>query len=102
MVASGVRQVVLRPEAEAELADAVDWYESRGKGLGADLLRSVDAVIAAIQRSPEMYPNVFATVRRAMLRRFPYSLIYVVSDDRIVILACMHGRRDPHRWRERV
>lgn len=97
-----MRRLVLRPEAETELAEAVDWYEARGKGLGAALLRAVDAAIAAILRNPEMYPVVFATVRRAMLRRFPYSLIYVISDNHIVVLACIHGRRDPRRWQERV
>jgi plasmid stabilization system protein ParE len=97
-----VKRLVLRPEAEAELAEAVDWYESRGKGLGADLLRSVEAAVEAIQRNPEMYPVIFAAVRRAVLRRFPYSLLFVTSDDEIAILACMHGRRDPRRWEERV
>ena len=102
MVAPRVRRLVLRPEAEAELAEAVDWYEARGKGLGADFLRAVDAAIAAILRNPEMYPIVFLTARRAVLRRFPYNLIYVASDDEIVVHACMHGRRDPRRWQERI
>ena len=97
-----MRRLVLRPEAEAELEEAVDWYEARGKGLGADLLRSVDAVVAAIQRNPEMYPVVRQTARRAVLRRFPYFLIYTVSNDEIVIFACMHGRRNPPRWQERL
>lgn len=90
--------IVFRPEAEAELAEAVDWYEARGRGLGAEFLRSLDAALSHVQRHPALYPTVFRQARRAVLRRFPYSLIYVVHDGFIVIAACIHGRRDPRRW----
>jgi plasmid stabilization system protein ParE len=95
------RRVILRPEAEAELAEAIDWYESRGKGLGADFMRAVDAAMAVIERNPEQYQIVKGQVRRAVLRRFPYGLIYVASQHEITVLACFHGRRDPRRWFER-
>lgn len=98
MVAPGVKRLVIRPEVEAELAEAVEWYEARGKGLGADLLRAVDSAIASIVRHPEMYPVVFEDARRAVLRRFPNNLVYTASHDEIVIVACAHGRRDPRRW----
>jgi hypothetical protein len=54
------RKVILRPEAEAELAEAIDWYESRGKGLGADFMRAVDAAMAAIEHNPEQHQIVKA------------------------------------------
>jgi plasmid stabilization system protein ParE len=95
------RTVILRPEAEAELTEAIDWYESRGKGLGADFMRAVDAAMAAIERNPEQHQIVRGQVRRAVLRRFPYGLIYVASEHEITVLACFHGRRDPRRWFER-
>lgn len=95
-------RLVIRPEAERELAEAVDWYEGRGHGLGAEFLRSFDAAIAHIQRHPTLYPVVFGTARRAVLRRFPYSLIYTIHDDVLLIAACMHGRRDPTRWQKRI
>lgn len=70
-----IRRIVLRPEAEADLAEAVTWYETRAQGLGAEFLRSLDAAIALIQRHPTSCPVVFGTARRAVLRRFPYNLI---------------------------
>ena len=94
--------VRFRPEAAAELVEAVDWYEARGRGLGAEFLRALDAAISGIQRHPLGYPSVFGNCRRALLRRFPYSVIYVVSDQEILIVACIHGRRDPALWQERV
>jgi plasmid stabilization system protein ParE len=102
MVAPRLKRLIFHPAAGAELTEAADWYEARGKGLGADLLRAVDARLAAIQRRPGLYPTVYKTARRVLLRRFPYSLIYVVSDDTIRIIACAHGRRDPRRWQMRV
>jgi len=49
-----------------------------------------------------MYPIVFSNARRAVLRRFPYSLIYVESGDDILVVACFHGRRNPRRWQDRL
>jgi plasmid stabilization system protein ParE len=95
-------RILFRPEAEAELREAVDWYESRGKGLGAEFLRALDAAIAGIDRYPLASPLVFGDCRRAVLRKFPYTVIYTAREDKILILACMHGRRDPHNWRTRV
>jgi plasmid stabilization system protein ParE len=91
-----------RPEAAAELLEAVDWYQARGAGLGAEFLRSLDAALAAIQRNPLAYPVVSGGARRAMMRRFPYSVIYEPSGDEILIVACIHGRRDPQRWQKRT
>ena len=55
--------IAFRPEAEAELAEAVDWYEARGRGLGAEFLRALDAVLAFVQRNPHAYPIVLAPAR---------------------------------------
>jgi hypothetical protein len=49
-----------------------------------------------------MYPTVYRRARRIKLRRFPYNVFYVESDDELLIVACMHGRRDPRRWRRRL
>lgn len=86
----------------SRLIEAVDWYEARGRGLGAEFIRSLESAISIVQRHPATYPLVFGAARRAVLRKFPYSLIYVATDREILIVACIHGRRDPHRWQTRV
>jgi plasmid stabilization system protein ParE len=88
--------------AEAEIAEAVDWHETRGKGLGADFMRSLEATVAAIQRVPTQYQIVKGQARRAVLRRFPYSVAYTASEHEIIVLACFHGRRDPRKLMERL
>ena len=95
-------RLLVRPQAAAELAEAVDWHEQRSKGLGSEFLRSVDAAPAQIARNPLQYQVVMGQARRAPLRRFPYSLIYTVFEREVVILACFRGSRDPRRLQGRI
>lgn len=95
------RRLVLRPEALDEISEATAWYEGRAAGLSAEFLRALDATLASVQRSPGQYPVVRADLRRALLRRFPYSIVFTASEDEVVVVACAHWRRDPRRWYKR-
>jgi toxin ParE1/3/4 len=96
------RRLIVRPEAEAEMADAFDWYEDRVRGLGSQFLLCVDAVFSAILRSPQQFPRVHRVVRRALTRRFPYEAFSVEDDERVVVLSVFHAKRNPKRWQERI
>ena len=96
------RRLIVRPEAEAEMTDAFDWYEDRVLGLGSDFLLCVDAVLNAILRNPQHYPRVHRIVRRALTRRFPYEVFFVEDDERIVVLSVFHTKRNPKRWQTRI
>lgn len=96
------RRLIVRSEAEAEMADAFDWYEDRVPGLGSEFLLCVDAVFSAIQRTPQQYPRVHKTARRALTRRFPYEIIFVENEERVVVLSVFHAKRNPKQWRERI
>jgi plasmid stabilization system protein ParE len=89
------------PEAERELAEAYRWYEQRRRGLGEEFLLHVEAVLSKIRRNPGMYPEVHGRVQRALVRRFPYGVFYIVEADAAVVLAVMHASRRPGRWRRR-
>jgi plasmid stabilization system protein ParE len=97
-----VRQFVVRPLAEADVQAAFDWYEEQAVGLGHEFLRAVDACYATIERTPELYPVVYKRLRRALMRRFPYAVYYVLTAESILIAACTHGRQHPRRWRSRA
>jgi len=68
--------------------------------LGAEFARAVDVTAAGILRFPESAPTAYKNVRMAVLRRFPYAILYVVDAERseIVVLGCFHHRRDPTDW----
>lgn len=91
-----------RPEARLDVLEAREWYESRAAGLGFEFARAVDAAAAGILRFPASHPRVHGEVRKAIMRRFPYSLLYVVKGDEITVLGCFHHRRDPHTWTDRI
>ena len=97
-----IRRLVFRPQARLEILEAADWYASREEGLGSEFRRVVEACLASVERNPRHHPRVHGEVRRAALRRFPYGIIYTVDDTEIVIVACIHARRDPKRWKDRL
>jgi plasmid stabilization system protein ParE len=97
-----VKPVILRPAAEADLADAYAWYERQRAGLGADFLSAATDAASFISDQPEAYQVLHRDVRRAPLHRFPYGLLYRVYPDRMVVVACFHARRNPLVWRRRL
>ena len=59
-------RLIIRPEAESDLAEAFEWYEQRRPGLGESLLLSVEATLVAIQETPSLFPEVHRNIRRAL------------------------------------
>lgn len=95
-------KVVVRPEAAREIQEAFDWYEGRSAGLGLEFLRAADACLSGVRRNPSAFQPVHEQVRRALLRKFPYALFYLISEDTIVVVACFHVRRSPADWQRRA
>jgi plasmid stabilization system protein ParE len=98
----GIRKLILGPVAEAEITEASDWYEQQMPGMDIEFIAAVEATLLAIRKNPFQYQTVWGQIRRAPLRRFPYSLFYAVSDRRVSVAGCVHGRRDPKIWQERT
>ena len=94
--------LIIRPEARADLLDAFHWYQSRRDGLGYDFKLCVDEVIAKIQRNPLIHKVIKDGIRRSVIRRFPYGVFYVVGNKRIIVLAVLHARQDPAKWKNRI
>jgi plasmid stabilization system protein ParE len=92
---------VFHPAARADLAEALLWYDHQRTGLGAELGAVVAETIRRISAHPEAFPRVEGSIRRAVLRRFPYSILYVVRPEEIEVLGVFHHRRDPSIWRGR-
>jgi plasmid stabilization system protein ParE len=94
--------ISIRPEAEAEILEAYRYYEDKAEGLGTEFVRAVDACLAFIERNPRASTVVHKTVRRALLRRFPYGIFYQIDAEKIIVLACFHASRDPKQWQRRA
>lgn len=89
------------PEAEAEFYDAINFYEDCESGLGEAFSHEVFAAIGRILRFPESWQNFSRRSRRCLCNRFPYSIIYRVAGEEVVIYAIMHQKRKPGYWKNR-
>jgi len=94
--------VRISPEADAELAEARQWYSNQRADLDLEFMESLDDALSRIVRDPQLYPIVYRNLRRAVLRRFPFAVFYEVTDDEVQVVAIFHSRRDPERWKSRV
>ncbi len=96
------RIVTFTPEAEADSDNGYFWYESKRIGLGREFLTAVDASIQALVRNPETYQVIYKTYRRAVIRRFPYAVIYEATDTEIIVYAVFDCRQSPQKWQQRL
>jgi toxin ParE1/3/4 len=100
------RPIRISGEAEAEMAEAARWYESHRVGLGTEFIDAVDYAVDRIAETPQMgspLPSVAdEAIRRRVVRRFPYHVVYLELTDRIQILAVAHDRRRPGYWLGRL
>ena len=83
------------------MIEASLFYEARSEGLGFEFLDGVQRLIDLVREHPKLGQSVGGGFRRAVLRRFPFSLIYSEEPTEIVIIAVAHQKRRPGYWRER-
>jgi plasmid stabilization system protein ParE len=96
------RQLIIRPEAEVDLAQANDWYERQREGLSNEFRICIEEAMDRIDRMPELHAPIYKGVRRCLVRRFPYAIFYKIEETRILVIGVMHARRDPAKWRSRI
>ena len=94
-----------RLEAEAavefDIESAFDWYETEEPGLGQEFLEQLRLVYGRILENPLGYGEQRSSIRRGLMRRFPYAVYFSVEDETILILAVLHTARDPAEWQLR-
>ncbi len=95
-------RVIVRPDAEDDLKEAYSWYEDKRIGLGYDFLLQVDAGLNFIARNPNIHPIEYKETRKHLVKRFPYKIIYLVENKRIIVLAVIHSKRSPVLIKRRI
>src|ERR671918_647818 len=90
------------PEADGGLAEACQWYARQRANLDIEFMERIDKALSRIFRSPQSYPIVYRTLRRAVVRRFPFAIFYEVIADELRVVAVFHSRRNPDVWKARV
>jgi plasmid stabilization system protein ParE len=99
-------QVVSRPQAENDVLETSEWYDSQRAGLGAEFIEEVLTVFDALEINPLLNCRHHPTknIRWRYPKRFPYRVIYeVIEDSRLVIIAAVvHAARHARVWRGRI
>lgn len=93
------RTLRFRPEVEEDILEARLWYESKSDGLGQEFLRVFYATTADLASGPLRYPKVYGSVRRRLLRRFPYAVYFTTDPRQVIVFAVLHCARSPRRIR---
>ena len=93
--------VQFHAEAEAELGAAASFYEARLVGLGSSFAAEVQATMGFIRTYPDAGSPLGRKLRKVVVKRFPYSVIYRHEDGCIYVVAVAHHRRHPGYWRMR-
>ncbi|WP_375311880.1 type II toxin-antitoxin system RelE/ParE family toxin [Bradyrhizobium sp. A5] len=94
-------KILFTQAARADLVDAVRWYDAHAPHVVPQFRDALRAALARISENPKQFTPVLKNTRRALLRRFPYILVFREMDDAVYIVAVFHTSRDPLIWQRR-
>jgi toxin ParE1/3/4 len=97
-----VIRVVLSPGAEADALEAFRFYEDRREGLGERFRDHLGLALTRVQNNPEEAPVVYRKLRRKLVQRFPYMVLYQLLPGILYVVAVMHAKQDPVTWKRRA
>ena len=88
--------------AEQDIQAAVLWYDQQRPGLGDIFIADLQEILEHIRLQPEMYRRIDGPVRRAVLHRFPYSVLYRILTDELEVVAVLHFKLHPGKISSRL
>lgn len=92
----------IHPFAELELKETSKWYNLQRENLGKEFIFEIEKTLAQIQHNPKQFAKIRKDVRKAVLKRFPFAIVYSIIDDTIEIYSFFHNSRNPITWKERA
>ena len=90
------------PEADGEFREAARYYEREARGLGLAFVIAVHRAVRELQLHPQSCPEVRPGLRKKNMKRFPYSLIFSLEADSLIVVAVAHQKRRPNYWKARI
>jgi toxin ParE1/3/4 len=89
------------PEATEEIAEAIMWYGARSEKAATGFIEAVESAISAVLADPERFAFYIYGARSAMLKRYPFLIIYRSMAEMVDVLAIAHTSRRPGYWKDR-
>lgn len=88
--------------AEQEFYDSQDYYEEQQLNLGVKFKQEIYNTLNRIQKFPNMYVEVRKDIRKCVVNKFPFNLLYSIEENHILIIAIAHHHRKPDYWIDRI
>ena len=96
------RPIELHPQAIAEARDAREWYAERSSVAAEAFMAELDVAIERICEAPDRWAIYLHGTRRYLMKRFPYLVVFRVTEDKLQVIAVAHAKRKPGYWRTRL
>jgi len=96
------KQVEYHPKAKFEIQESMNWYDEKVTGLGLEFLFEVKSAETKIVQNPKLYSFYEGETRKCTLKRFPYSIIFFESAEKIILIAVAHCKLKPGYWKDRL
>lgn len=95
-------ELLIKAGAQADITEGFQQYGKISSNLGDDFLQKLDDAFERILSAPEMFAKVYREIRQMKIRRFPFVISYMLDGDQVVVLAVLHGHRNPSAWKSRT
>ena len=88
-------RIIISEKAEAEYNTSYWYYEKKKSGLGASYEHETDKLLKTIKENPLLFQRKYKQYREALLKKFPYFIVYEIISDAIVVHSFFHTSRSP-------
>ena len=86
--------------ADAEAEAAYDWYAARNVQAAHGFREQLREAVQRISEDAEGQSRFDGQIRRYLLPKYPYGVLYEVIDDAVFVIAVTHLRREPGYWKK--
>lgn len=94
-------KVDFHPEAETDLDESLEYFESQKTGLAQQFFNDYKATENRIAANPQQFPIEEEDIHKANLSRFPFSVFFIIEQVSVLILSIFHNKRNPDEWKDR-
>ena len=95
-------QLKFTEDAKEDIKEASIWYNKKQMNLGKEFLNNVEHSILSLKQNPSQFAVIYKNARKAMINRFPYTILHVIKKEIIIIFAVFHKSRNPKIWKNRI
>ena len=94
--------MIIKPLAEQDIDDAIKWYEEQEEKLGEKFLIAFKETLIIVSQNPLHFRKRYKVIRSFSLRKFPYSIFYIIENETVYVIAVVHQKRNQTIWKKRL